>query len=107
MPVRHDLPVSQTLRYEDSLTKNELKPRITYHFGITSGYLDTTWWCWGDLEGDLKDKKLSAWQEGTNFEKAEKPTPEQVEKEGWVLGANPAKLALEDKTGSAEFQFVD
>ncbi|KAI4189809.1 MAG: hypothetical protein LQ346_005057 [Caloplaca aetnensis] len=105
--VRHDLPLSRMFRYEDSLTKDDLKAGDTYHFGINSGYLGTTWWCWGDLEGDLKDKKLSAWQEGINFEKAEKPTPEQIEKEGWVLGANPAELAFEDKTGSAQFRFVD
>ena len=59
------------------------------------------------MKSDLKDKKLSAWQEGINFEKAEKPTPEQVENEGWVLGGNPAELTFEDRTGSAEFQFVD
>ena len=105
--VRHDLPISRMFEYEDRLTKDDMKVGDTYHFGIHTGYLGTTWWCWGDLDGDLKEKKLSAWQEGINFEKAEKPTPEQVEKEGWVLGENPAELAFEDRTGSAEFQFVD
>ncbi|KAI4172172.1 MAG: hypothetical protein LQ343_003732 [Gyalolechia ehrenbergii] len=56
----------------------------------------------GDLKGDLKDKKLSAWQEGNRFKKAEKPSPERVEEEGWTLGANPAQSAFEDKTGDAE-----
>lgn len=105
--VRHDLPISLMFRYEDSLTKDDLKAGDTYHFSISSGYFGTSWWCWGDLEVDLRHKKLSAWQEGINFEKAEKPTPAQIEKEGWVLGANPAELAFEDKPGSAEFQFVD
>ncbi|KAL8883304.1 MAG: hypothetical protein Q9192_007267, partial [Flavoplaca navasiana] len=80
--VRHDLPISRIFEYEGTLTKEDLKPGDVYHLGINSGYLGTTWWCWGDMEGDLKDKKLSAWQEGINFGKAEKPTPEQVEKEG-------------------------
>ncbi|KAI4118162.1 MAG: hypothetical protein LQ338_007451 [Usnochroma carphineum] len=105
--IRHDLPISRMFRYEDSLTSTDLKPGETYRFHINPDYLGTTWWCWGDLEGDLKDKKFSAWQEGINFEKAEKPSPEQVEEEGWILGANPAELAFEDKTGDAEFVFVD
>ncbi|KAL8915757.1 MAG: hypothetical protein Q9172_006691 [Xanthocarpia lactea] len=105
--VRHDLPISRMFQYEDRLTKDDLKAGDTYHFSINTGYLGTSWWCWGDLDGDLKEKKLSAWQEGINFEKAEKPTPEQVEKEGWVLGENPAELAFEDRTGSAELQFVN
>lgn len=86
-------------KYEGTLTKDDLKAGDVYHFGINSGYLGTTWWCWGDMEGDLKDKKLSAWQEGINLGKAEKPTLEQVEKEGWVLGGNPTELAFEDRTG--------
>ncbi|KAL8669026.1 MAG: hypothetical protein Q9168_006367 [Polycauliona sp. 1 TL-2023] len=105
--VRHDLPISRILRYEDTLTKDDLKVGEKYYFSISPGYLGTSWWCWGDLEDDLKGKKLSAWQAGINFEKAGKPTEEQIEKEGWVLGANPAELLFEDQTGSAEFTFVD
>ncbi|KAI4195633.1 MAG: hypothetical protein LQ350_007077 [Teloschistes chrysophthalmus] len=63
--------------------------------------------CWGDLEGDLAHKKLSAWQEGLNPEKAQKPTPEQVAEAGWVLGGNPAELAFDEKAGEAKFSFVD
>ena len=105
--VRHDMPITRMLKYEDCLVKDDLKPGESYQFHIIPDYLGTTWWCWGDLEGDLKGKKLSAWQEGINFEKAEKPSPEKMDEEGWVLGANPAELAFEDKTGQAEFRFID
>lgn len=79
--VRHDMPISRMLKYEDRLGRNDLKPGESYHFHINPDYLGTTWWCWGDLESDLKDKKLSAWQEGINFEKAERPSEEQIKNE--------------------------
>ncbi|KAL8875643.1 MAG: hypothetical protein Q9198_006028 [Flavoplaca austrocitrina] len=84
--VRHNLPLSRIFEYEDTLTKDDLKPGDVYHLGINSGNLGTTWWCWGDMEDNPKDQKLSACQEGSNFGKAEKPKAEQVGKEGWVLG---------------------
>lgn len=102
--VRHNMPISRMLKRDERWSKDDLKPGESFRFHINPDYLGTTWWCWGDLEGDLKDKKLSQWQEGINFSRAEKPSPEQVEKEGWVLGANPAELVFEDKTGNAEFQ---
>ncbi|KAL8993438.1 MAG: hypothetical protein Q9169_006342 [Polycauliona sp. 2 TL-2023] len=105
--VHHDLPISRMLKYEDTLTKDDLKAGDIYKFGIHWGYLGTLWWCWGDLEGDLKNKKLSAWQEGINFERAEKPTAEQIEKEGWVLGANPSELLFVNGTGFASFSMSD
>ncbi|KAL9003572.1 MAG: hypothetical protein Q9188_003572 [Gyalolechia gomerana] len=105
--VRHVMPMGQMFRYEDRLSREDLKLGETYRFHIYPDYMGTTWWCWGDLEGNLKDKKLSARQEGIHFENAEKPSPERVEEEGWTLGANPAELAFEDTTGDAEFEFVD
>ncbi|KAL8936590.1 MAG: hypothetical protein Q9216_004851 [Gyalolechia sp. 2 TL-2023] len=105
--VRHDMSIDRMFEHESDRRREDLKPGETYRFRVSSGYLGTKWWCWGDLEGELKDKKLSAWQEGINFGKAEKPSPEQIEEEGWVLGANPAELAFEDKTGDIKFEFVD
>ncbi|KAL8703680.1 MAG: hypothetical protein Q9201_003134 [Fulgogasparrea decipioides] len=103
--VKHALPVSRMLQYSN-VSRQSLYPGESYCFRLNPDYLGTTWWCWGDLEGDLADKKLSAWQEGLNPEKVEKPTPEQMEEEGWVLGGNPAELAFEEKTGEVRFFFV-
>ncbi|KAI4241242.1 MAG: hypothetical protein L6R40_004658 [Gallowayella cf. fulva] len=104
--VKHDLPVSRMLKYDQQVSRDDLYPGESYSFRLNPDYLGTTWWCWGDLEGDLAGKKLSAWQEGLNPEKGEKPTPEQIQKEGWVLGGNPAELAFEETTKGVQFQFV-
>ncbi|KAL8678716.1 MAG: hypothetical protein Q9186_004950 [Xanthomendoza sp. 1 TL-2023] len=105
--VKHNLPVSRMLKYDNHLGRKDLYPGESYRFRLNPDYVGTTWWCWGDLEGDLVDKKLSAWQEGLNPEKVEKPTPAQVDEENWVLGGNPAELAFEEKTGEVGFQFVE
>ncbi len=68
--VTHNQPISRIFRYEKRLTKDDLRPGESYRMQINPGYLGTAWWCWGDLEGDLKDKKFSAWQEGITPAKA-------------------------------------
>lgn len=105
--IRHDVSISRMFKYEDRLSREDINPGEIYRFRVNPDYLGTSWWCWGDLGKDLKDKKLSAWQEGINFEKAEKPSPEQVQGEGWILGANPAELIFEDRSGDAKFEFVN
>ena len=104
--VRHNMPITRILEMDGRWSADDLKPGESFRFCINSDYLGCTWWCWGDLDGDLKDKRLSAWKDGLNFSGAEKPTRQQVEEEGWVLGANRAELAFEDRTGDVEFQFT-
>lgn len=65
--MRHNLPIRRMFRSGDRLTKDDLDAGEMYQFQINLGYLGTTWWCWGDLESDLKYKKLSAWQEGNQM----------------------------------------
>lgn len=105
--VRHDLPITRILSRDGRWNADDLKPGESFRFHMNPDYLGCTWWCWGDLDGDLKDKRLSAWEEGLNLSGGVKPTPQQVEDEGWVLGANRAELAFEDRTGDAEFQFTE
>lgn len=61
----------------------------------------------GDLEGDLKDKKFSAWQEGITLDRAEKPKSEEIERDGWILGGDNAELTFDDQGRYAEIQFVE
>ena len=105
--ITHNLPISRIFRYEDRLSKDDLRSGESYRMRINPGYLGTTWWCWGDLEGNLMDKKLSAWQEGITLDRAEKPKPEEIERDGWILGENNAELTFDDQSNYAEFQFVE
>ncbi|KAL8733442.1 MAG: hypothetical protein Q9166_002068 [cf. Caloplaca sp. 2 TL-2023] len=105
--ITHDLPVVRMFKYDSHMTSKNLTSGESYRFRLNPDYMGTTWWCWGNLEGSLADEKLSAWQEGLNPEKVEKPTEEQVQKEGRVLGGNPVEVAFEEKTRDVKFRFVD
>lgn len=106
--ITHDLPFSRMFKYAEGIKKEDLRPGERYKAGMYYGYVGTVWWCWGDLEGDLKGKKLCAWQEGFKYNDVARPSDEEVEKEGWVLGEHPGQLEFEDRTegGYAEFQIV-
>ena len=47
-----------------------MRPGEKWRIRLADGYVGTTWWCWEGLDGELQGKKLSAWQDGINFEKA-------------------------------------
>ncbi|KAF4541064.1 hypothetical protein BFW01_g3262 [Lasiodiplodia theobromae] len=102
--VAHDLPVSRIFRHEEKLTKEDVVGE-SWRFRLNDGYVGTTWWCWGDLEGDLKEKRLSPWHEGMLSRSYGEPKPDVDD--GWVLGCNPVELIFEDQTAGAEFQFVE
>lgn len=98
--VSHDLPLSRIFQYESDLAREDIKPGEEYSIRLDPGYVGTMWWCWGDLEGDLKGKKFSEWRkgwEGWNFgvEELEKDV---IEREGWVVGEDPEELWVEDRT---------
>lgn len=103
----HNMPIDRMFKHEDRLAKTDLQPGETYRFHLNPGYVGSSWWCWGDLDTDLKGKKLSAWQEGINIDKADKPDEQTIAKGNWILGGNPAELVFEDVTGYAEFSIVE
>lgn len=98
--VMHDLPVSRIFQHEDRLTKDDVVGE-TWRLGLNDGYVGTTWWCWGDLEGDLADKHLSSSHEDMSA----LPKPEVGE--DWVLGLEPMELVFQDQSEDATFQFVE
>lgn len=103
--ISHDLPLSRIFKFESDLRKEDIKPGEEYSIGLDPAYVGTMWWCWGDLNGDLKDRKFSEWRkgwEGWNFGGGvEKPEKELVEKEEWVVGEDPEQLWVEDRTAGA------
>ncbi|KAF2089451.1 hypothetical protein K490DRAFT_63586 [Saccharata proteae CBS 121410] len=104
--VRHKMPVSRIFRFPGRLTKEDVHPGEEFRLGLIDGYVGATWWCWGELEGDLKDKKFSAWSEGSTSAHTKRPTKEMME-EGWVVGENVAELVFEDRGGAATFRFTE
>ncbi|KAL1981211.1 hypothetical protein VTN96DRAFT_2963 [Rasamsonia emersonii] len=104
--VVHDMPLSRLFKYS-SLKKEDLLRGETFKVRMHDGFVGTMWWCWGDVDGNLKEKKLHAWQRGMNLGNAEKPSEEEVEKEGWVLGEDPAELEFIDQSGWVEVEVTE
>lgn len=67
------------------------------------------WWCWGDLDGELKGKNLHAWAKGGNYLSYHKepPSEEEVDEGNFVLGEDADKIRVEDRTGCAEVKMID
>ncbi|KAI1265801.1 hypothetical protein F5Y18DRAFT_28652 [Xylariaceae sp. FL1019] len=103
----HRLSWNRIFKYEDKRTKADLVPGETFDIGMGKGYIGTLWWCWGDMETDLKDKKLHVWREGAYG--SEKPGDDFVKDGNWMLGEAPKRLKWEDVTegGRASFKVVE
>lgn len=100
--VAHDLPLSRVFLHESRLKAEDVVGE-TWSLGLNDGFVGTTWWCWGDMNGELKEKRLSDWHEGMRPESMPKP---DVDSE-WVLGCNPVELVFENRTEDSTFQFVE
>ena len=105
--VSHALDWPRMFRYAERVTKDDLKPGDRLKTKIEERYLRTDWWCWGDLEGDLKDKKLHYWT--PDYISEPKPDDDFVRDGNWVLGKESRALGFEDKTegGWAVFEVAE
>lgn len=88
--VTHRLGWQRIFRHEEKLSKADLRPGERFKMGVNDGYLGTSWWCFGDLEGDLAGKRFHQWTTDTFGE--EKPDDEFVREGNWVLGRDPKFL---------------
>jgi hypothetical protein len=99
--IAHDLPLARMFKHEGTLKPADVVGE-TWRPKIFEGAVGTSWWCWGSLDGELKDKRLSAWREGLGHQSTPKPTADE-----WVLGRHPMELVFEDRTEDASFRFVE
>ncbi|KAI1182771.1 hypothetical protein F5B17DRAFT_169514 [Nemania serpens] len=88
--VTHRLDWSRIFKYEDKRKKEDLSPGERFEIRMGKGLLGSMWWCWGDLETDLKGKRLHVWHPGPFAD--EKPDKDFVQKGNWVLGEEPMLL---------------
>jgi hypothetical protein len=97
-------------RYAEGIQQKDLIPGERYRVHVNDRNVGTMWWCWGGLEVELKDKKLCAWQEGSDWNDVKRPSDEEIQSEGWVLGEDLGRLWFEDEPEGgrfAEFEFVE
>ncbi|KAK8076487.1 aconitate hydratase 1 [Apiospora phragmitis] len=95
--VTHTLNWERIFQHADRSERSS-REGLESELGINRGYMGTMWWCWGDLETDLRDKRLHVWRKTDNGVYGEKPDEEFVRKGNWVLGENPRLLEWVDVT---------
>jgi hypothetical protein len=100
--VTHELSLARMFQYEKSLKPADVVGE-SWRPSLFSGMIGTGWWNWGSLDGELADKRLSAWLEWSHFQNEPKPTGDE-----WVFSRHPKELVFEDRTRTedASFQFV-
>ncbi|KAK8118159.1 uncharacterized protein PG998_006440 [Apiospora kogelbergensis] len=103
--ITHELDWKRIFRFEETRTRDDLVPGEKFEISMNEGSIGTNWWCWGDLDGDLKGKKLHIWHEHEGYYGEEKPQKDN----SWVLGEDPMHLDWEDITpeGKAIFTIVE
>ena len=101
--VTHELSMSRLFAHADTVEGGELKTGERFKMHMSDGFIGTSWWCWGDLESDLKTKPFHAWQKGINFLDA----PFPADPDNWVLGEDPSELKFEDRSGWVDFEVVE
>lgn len=105
--VTQNLPISRIFQYEQVLTPQDVVGE-DWRLGVQDGYVGTTWWCWGDLDGNLIDSKLSEWHEGMRpGNGVQKPDVTGLESGKWVVGCDPIELVFENQKSDDTFRFVD
>ncbi|KAK8124120.1 hypothetical protein PG999_004038 [Apiospora kogelbergensis] len=92
--ITHELDWKRIFRFEDTRTRDDLVPGEKFEISMNDDSIGTNWWCWGDLDRDLKGKKLHIWHEHEGYYGEEKPQKDN----SWVLGEDPMHLDWEDIT---------
>jgi hypothetical protein len=91
----HEISAERLFAYAERIAPEDLEVGERYEMKTSENYLGTMWWCWGGLEGDLKGKKLHSFSEGFCMAgNEERPSDEEVDKEGWVTGEDVSKLVF-------------
>lgn len=115
LTINDDLALERMFKHEHKLKPADIKPGEKFRVLMTSRRLNSiSWWAFGDLAGDLKDKKFSRWwlpDENGEIENLmqgeEYPDTDQMQKDGWVFSERPEGLTV---TGNLEdgavFEFV-
>ncbi|RYP44981.1 hypothetical protein DL768_008618 [Monosporascus sp. mg162] len=85
--VTHRLDWNRIFKHEKKLSREDLKPGEKFRVGFNRKYVGTSWWCFGDLEGDLKDRRFHAWCED-DFSDG-RPDDDFLREGNWVLCKDP------------------
>ncbi|OJI87894.1 hypothetical protein ASPTUDRAFT_207099 [Aspergillus tubingensis CBS 134.48] len=91
-----------TLRPEDITSGEEFEIKVNH------GRCEVLWWCWGDVEGDLKGKNLHTWSQGGSYlcSSDDRPSEKEIRKGNYLLGGDVDKFKVEDQTGPISIKMI-
>jgi hypothetical protein len=108
--INHALTSTRLFAYSKKVSAENVTVGEKYSISLRDDYVGTTWWCWGGLDEDLKGKKLHAFSEGICMTGIyNKPSEEEIEKEGWVCGEDVAQLkfVIEEGGGNCSVEVIE
>ncbi|OJZ83053.1 hypothetical protein ASPFODRAFT_306366 [Aspergillus luchuensis CBS 106.47] len=91
-----------TLRPED------ITPGEEFEIKVNHGRCEVLWWCWGDVEGELKGKNLHTWSQGGNYlcSLDDRPSELEIREKNYILGGDVDKFKVEDQTGPIAIRMI-
>ena len=106
--IKHDISLDRLFRFSHYLKAADVQPGENFRIYMNPRRaLQCPWWAFGDMDGDLKDKKFAKWtlpdENGdisNFFPGEERPDFVQMEKDGWVFSQKLDDLEFtEDDAG--------
>ena len=108
--VKYSLTGERIFVFADGMSADDLALGEKYSIGLNDGYVGATWWCWGDLDEELRDKKMHAFAKDTiGLWHGDEPNVSALEDEGWVVGEKRAQLEFitNEGDGSCDVEIVE
>ncbi|RDH32308.1 hypothetical protein BDQ94DRAFT_171074 [Aspergillus welwitschiae] len=98
--VPYQIPLGRLFEHSP-LRPEDITPGEEFEIKVNHSRCDVLWWCWGDVDGDLKGKDLHTWSQGGNYlcPFDERPTEAEIEEGNYILGGDVDKFEVEDQTG--------
>ncbi|PYH65827.1 uncharacterized protein BO88DRAFT_490233 [Aspergillus vadensis CBS 113365] len=98
--VPYEIPLDRLFKHS-TLRPEDITPGEEFEIKVYHGRCEVLWWCWGDVEGDLKGMNLHTWSEGGNYLCSfdERPSEDEIEKGNYILGGDVDRFEVEDQTG--------
>nr|OQO27597.1 hypothetical protein B0A51_05227 [Rachicladosporium sp. CCFEE 5018] len=92
--VSFPITCKRPFEHGDTKTPEYFKPGEKYNLGLQEGYMGATWWSWGGLKHELKDRKLNIYSKGWLFKAVpkRKPTDQEIDRENWTMGEDISHL---------------
>jgi hypothetical protein len=111
LTVTHTLTAERLFEYAEGITPEDLQIGERYNIYLGDGHLGASWWCWGGLETDLKDKKLHAFSRG-EFHllwRGNEPSKEELQNDNWAIGECISQLSfvVEEGGGTCAVEVVE